>query len=225
MNGEVRFGRLATTVILMDEDPEVLKENLKLLVGEFNSIGFVVRVESYNAQAAWMGSLPGHWEPNVRKPLVHTVNFAHMLPLASVWPGTEMCPNPMYAPNSPPLMVCLTDGTTPFRLNLHYGGIGHTLIFGPTGSGKSTLLAMLATQFRRYKNAQIYAFDKGMSMFPLTLAASGTHYDLGEGCFSFAPFQWLDEGENEIAWVIDWLEALFTLQGLTLTPGHMEALN
>lgn len=225
MNGEVRFGYLTTTVILMDEDQDVLKESLKLLVSEFNSIGFVVRIEKYNAQAAWMGSLPGHWKPNERRPLVHTVNLAHMLPLASVWPGFEICPNPMYPANAPPLMVCLTDGTTPFRLNLHYGDIGHTLIFGPTGSGKSTLLAMLAAQFRRYKNSQIYAFDKGMSMFPLTLAAGGTHYDLGEGGFSFAPFQWLNEGENEIAWVIDWLETLFTLQGLILTPGHMEALN
>jgi type IV secretion system protein VirB4 len=33
------------------------------------------------------------------------------------------------------------------------------------------LLALIAAQFRRYRDAQIFAFDKGRSLLPLTLAA------------------------------------------------------
>jgi type IV secretory pathway VirB4 component len=75
----------------------------------------------------------------------------------------------------------VASGSTPFRLNLHVDDVGHTLIFGPTGSGKSTLLALIAAQFRRYAGAQVFAFDKGRSLLPLTLASGGDHYEVGEG--------------------------------------------
>jgi type IV secretion system protein TrbE len=48
---------------------------------------------------------------------------------------------------APALIERKTDGTTPFRLNLHAGDVGHTLIVGPTGAGKSVLLSLLAMQW------------------------------------------------------------------------------
>ena len=45
-----------------------------------------------------------------------------------------------------------TEGSTPFRFSLHVGDVGHTLIVGPTGAGKSVLLALMAMQFRRYRD-------------------------------------------------------------------------
>jgi type IV secretion system protein VirB4 len=91
-------------------------------------------------------------------------------------------------------MYCATDGSTPFRLNLHVDDLGHTLIFGPTGSGKSTLLAIIAAQFRRYPDASIFCFDKGNSMFPICKAAGGTHYDVGgdDSTLAFCPLQRID---------------------------------
>ena len=49
--------------------------------------------------------------------------------------------------DTPPLLYCQTTGNTPFRLNLHYTDVGHTLIVGPTGSGKSVLLGTLQSAF------------------------------------------------------------------------------
>jgi hypothetical protein len=46
--------------------------------------------------------------------------------------------------------------TSPFRLSLHVGDVGHTLIAGPTGVGKSVLLAL---QFCCYPGGQISAID------------------------------------------------------------------
>lgn len=222
--GEARFGFLTTTIILMDESEDLLKEHLKMLVTEFNSIGFVVREESYNTFEAWQGSIPGNSWANARKPMINTLSLAHMLPLASIWPGYEICPCPFYPAASPPLMVCTTDGSTPFRLNLHENDVGHTLLFGPTGAGKSTFLALTAAQFRRYKNAKIFAFDKGMSLFPLVTACGGSHMDLGEG-LSFAPFQWMHESESEYLWLFGWLEVLLDLVGIKMNPGQLNSLN
>ena len=102
---------------------------------------------------AWLGTLPGHLRPNVRRPLIHTLNLADLLPLATVWPGLENNPCPLYPEDSPPLLHAATAGATPFRLNLHVGDVGHTLVFGPTGAGKSVLLCTVAAQFRRYEGA------------------------------------------------------------------------
>ena len=123
---------------------------------------------------AYLGSLPGHGVENVRRPLFNTMNLADLLPTRPSGPGSE-APCPLYPPLSPPLMHCVTQGATPFRLNLHVRDVGHTFLFGPTGAGKSTPWAH-ACPPRRYPGMAIYAFDKGLSLYPLARAAGGRHF-------------------------------------------------
>ncbi|HBF57543.1 MAG TPA: hypothetical protein DDW72_27205, partial [Afipia sp.] len=73
-------------------------------------------------------------------PPISTLNLAHMIPLSAVWAGPER--DEHFA--APPLLFGKTEGSTPFRLSLHVGDVGHTLIVGPTGAGKSVLLALMA---------------------------------------------------------------------------------
>jgi len=226
-SGEARFGYLTSVVILLGEDEAELRKNALYLGSEIEALGFTTRIETYNTMEAWLGSLPGNSKPNVRRPLITTMNLPHLLPLASVWPGSETCPCPFYPPGSPPLLVCTTDGSTPFRLNLHAGDLGHTLIFGPTGAGKSTLLALIAAQFRRYPESTIFAFDKGMSLFPLCLGAGGDHYDIGgeDAVLSFAPLQRIDESEEEMTWAAVWIADLLKLQKVEVAPRHKNLIN
>jgi type IV secretion system protein VirB4 len=157
---------------------------------------------------------------------MHTLNFADLIPTNTIWTGAEKCPNPFYPQNSPALMYCVTNGSTPFRLNLSVRDLGHTLIFGPTGSGKSTLLATLAAQFRRYEGMHIYAFDKGMSMYPLTKAVGGQHFALGgseETQLNFCPLQYLETASDQ-AWAAGWIEDILTLNGLKVSPMQRNAI-
>jgi type IV secretion system protein VirB4 len=82
-----------------------------------------------NAVEAWLGSIPGNPYANVRQPIVHTLNLAHMMPVSAVWAGPETNRHL----EAPPLMMAETRGSTPFRLDLHVGDVGHTLVVGPTG--------------------------------------------------------------------------------------------
>src|SRR3546814_11058211 len=75
---------------------------------------------------------------NVRQPIVHTLNLAHLMPLSSVWAGAARNAHL----DGPPLLYAETSGSTPFRLSTHVGDVGHILIVGPTGAGKSVLLAL-----------------------------------------------------------------------------------
>jgi type IV secretory pathway VirB4 component len=174
----VAYGYYTPVIVLFDDDEARLREKAEAVRRLIQAEGFGARIETVNATEAFLGSLPGNWYANIREPLINTRNLADLIPLNSVWSGGGEAPCPFYPPASPPLMQ-VASGSTPFRLNLHVDDVGHTLIFGPTGSGKSTLLALIAAQFRRYAFAQVFAFDKGRSMLPLTLAAGGDHYEIG----------------------------------------------
>jgi type IV secretion system protein VirB4 len=215
----VVYGYYTSVIVLMDDNRETLGENAREIRRIIQNLGFSCRIETINAIEAWLGSLPGHGVQNVRRPLMNTMNLADLLPLASVWPGREHNSCPFYPPKSPPLLYAATEGATPFRLNLHIGDTGHTLIFGPTGAGKSTLLATIAAQFRRYPNATIFAFDKGRSMLPLTLAAGGDHYEIaGESdALHFCPLAHIDT-DSEQAWAEEWIATLVQLQGIRVRP-------
>ena len=227
-SGLVIYGYYTSVVILMETDREKLEDSARQFKRLINNLGFNARLETVNTVEAWLGSLPGHSAPNLRRPMMHTMHLADMLPLSSVWAGRDHAPCPFYPPNSPPLMHVATDGSTPFRLNLHCGDLGHTLMFGPTGSGKSTALALIAAQFLRYPDATVFAFDKGNSLEPLTRAVGGQHFnvagDSDESDLCFAPLMQLDQ-PGEIGWADDWLADLIELQGLKLKPAQRAELH
>ena len=128
-------------------------------------------------------------------------------------------------PASPPLLFAATTGATPFRLNLHVSDLGHTLVVGPPGAGKSTLLATMAAQWFRYPRAQVFAFDKGYSLFTLTRAAGGGFYDIGGEAkrWQFCPLREIDD-PADVAWAVEWLEGLCALQDVKITPRERNAL-
>ena len=219
--GLVGGGYYTSVVILMHEDRGQLEAAALKLQKAIFSLGFAARIETLNTLDAWMGSIPGHGVENVRRPIMNTLNLAHLLPVSSIWTGENSAPCPYYPANAPALMYAVTTGHSPFRLNLHVRDLGHTIMFGPTGAGKSTALATLIVQFLRYEGMTIYAFDKGMSLYVLTRACQGRHYMIsGEADrLKFAPLQHLQTSEDRV-WAAEWLETVLELNGVTATPAQ-----
>ena len=112
-SGMVAVGYYTSVVVLMDEDRSQLEEAARQMEKAINRLGFAARIESINTMDAWLGSLPGHGVENVRRPLLNTMNLADLLPTSSIWTGSQTAPCPMYPPNSPALMHCITHGATP----------------------------------------------------------------------------------------------------------------
>ncbi len=233
----VAFGHLTTTITVSDVDRARADDKVRAVERIVNGLGFTTIRESLNAVEAWLGSLPGHVYANVRQPLVHTLNLAHMIPLSSVWAGPARDAHL----DGPPLLYAETSGSTPFRLSTHVGDVGHMLIVGPTGAGKSVLLALLALQFRRYPHSQVYIFDKGFSARAAVLAMGGAHHALGLGgdssqadrghaggdgeahAIAFQPLRYIHRGD-ERAWAAEWIAALLTHEKVAVTPDIKEAL-
>ena len=93
----------------------------------------------------------------------------------------------------------MTSGATPFRYATHVDDVGHQLVVGPTGAGKSVFLALLQLQFRRYRGAQVYVFDKRFSSRAAVLAMGGRHHGLAaEAGLAFQPLRQIDDaGERQ----------------------------
>lgn len=215
----VRFGHYTSVVVLMEESLEKLKLGTTTVVKAIRDMGFAARVEDINAVEAYFGSLPGEGVANVRKPILHSLNLSHLLPTTSFWAGPERNPCPFYKEDNFPLLYGRGAGATPFRLTLHVGDVGHTLILGPTGSGKSTLLNLIIAQQMRYKGAKVFGFDKGLSAYIPVKAMGGTHYEVGgdNSSLAFCPLAHVDK-LAERAWAEEWIEILLTLNGVVVGP-------
>jgi type IV secretion system protein VirB4 len=215
---------VTATIVVWDADPRAADEKLRLAEKVIQGRDFTAMVESVNAVDAWLGSLPGHAYANVRQPPLSTLNLAHMIPLSAMWAGPERDEHF----GSPPLLYGKTEGSTPFRLSLHVGDVGHTLVVGPTGAGKSVLLALMALQFRRYARSQIFAFDFGGSIRAATLAMGGDWHDLGGGLtdgaqasVSLQPLARIQD-TYERAWAADWIVAILAREAIPISPDVKE---
>ena len=217
---------VTATVTVWDADPRTADEKLRLVEKVIQGRDFTAMSETINAVDAWLGSLPGHVYANVRQPPISTLNLAHMIPLSAVWAGPERDEHF----GAPPLLYGKTEGSTPFRFSLHVGDVGHTLVVGPTGAGKSVLLALIALQFRRYPDAQVFAFDFGGSIRAAALAMGGDWHDLGgsltDGAATSVSLQPLARVHetHERAWAADWVAAILAREGVTITPEVKEHL-
>lgn len=215
---------VTATIVVWDADPRAADEKLRLAEKVIQGRDFTAVVETVNAVDAWLGSLPGHAYANVRQPPLSTLNLAHMIPLSAMWAGPERDEHF----GGPPLLYGKTEGSTPFRLSLHVGDVGHTLVAGPTGAGKSVLLALMALQFRRYPQSQVFTFDFGGSIRAATLAMGGDWHDLGggltEGAQASVSLQPLARIHDtyERAWAADWIVAILAREAVPITPDAKE---
>ncbi len=216
----VAYGLFTATVTVWDQDQDRVADKVKTIGRVLRSRGFVVAEETLNAVEAWLSSLPGQCYANLRQPPVSSLNLVHMVSLSSIWAGPERNQHL----DGPPLLHARTAGSTPFRLVLHQGDVGHTLIVGPTGAGKSVLLNVLDLQFRRYDGALVFRFDKGRSSMASILGMAGSFYELkADGEVAFQPLARIDD-PGERAWAAEWVQMLLAQEGVALAPDIKEAV-
>lgn len=216
------YGYYTTSIVITGDSSDEADTRAKIVAQVIDNIGYKAKIEDLNAVDAWMGTLPGNVGRNVRRHLVSCANLIHMMPLSTIWAGDAR----NYHLQGPPLLYTQTLGNTPFRLNLHVGDVGHTLIVGPTGAGKSVLLNQLNGSFRKYRDGRVFVFDKGASSYVLTQGVGGKFFDLGneeKGALSFQPLAQIDD-EKERQWVLEWLCDYVRQENLEITPERKQLI-
>jgi type IV secretion system protein TrbE len=221
------FGYLTTTVTVWDLDLEQARRKSQRVKEVIQSRGFTVKDETLNSTHAWLGSLPGHVYANVRRPLVSSMNLAHLMPLSSVWAGDAVNRHlESVCGVGTPHLSCSTTGSTPFRLHLAVGDVGHTLVIGPTGAGKSTLLGMLGLGWLKYPRGQVIVFDKDRSARAATLAVGGACYEPGNerAPVAFQPLAHIDQGPERV-WAAQFVATLLAAQSVAVDHAIQSAVD
>ena len=214
--GVVNFGYLTQTIVVWDEDFSRAEDKRLMMEQALRAQGFIPTTEELNSVEAWLGTIPGDSFHNVRQPLLHSLNFVHVMPTTSIWAGPEYVPHL----NGPALLVGTGRGSMPFRMNLYDGDTGDFLIVGKKGSGKSAVLAMMCAQWQKYAGgtARVIAFDNGRSLRALTAAVDGTWMDLTPGkTLPLQPLAQIDQ-EAEIVWASEWISDVLECERIILTP-------
>lgn len=174
-NQELSFGSYCGNIVLYDEDLKILEFSVSILIKELENLGFSPRLETLNTTEAYLGSLPGHFHENIRRPMISSEVFIDLVAINKVYNGEQFCPNPLIGKECGPLMQATLASKENFYLNLFSHDLGNSLIVGPPGAGKSVLLGAIVNSFYRYKNAKVFVFDKGFSFYALCKALGGQH--------------------------------------------------
>lgn len=221
----VGLGYYNSCIMVWDNDYDKAMAKLRVVMNIIESSGIRTKEETFGAFDAFLGLTAGDVYHNIRRPLVSTGNYAHALPLSAVWSGmrhnkhtNEICGV------DAPLVTCSTNYGTQFFLNLNEGDVGHTLIFGPTGAGKSTLLQLLEISFLKYRNAQVFILDKGMSALTLTLAVGGDYINPSHDHMAFQPLAEIHD-RTERVWAAEFIETLLEMQNVSVTAGMSISIN
>ncbi len=213
---DTMFGSYCATVCISDENFANLEKISCSIVRRIEDLGFACRLETVNAIEAFLGSLPGHVEENVRRPMVNHEVLTDLLPLSQAWIGESICPHPMIGRNNTPLIQCHSgSGRGLFYLNLHDRDLGNTIVIGPPGAGKSVLLGEIMLNFLRYQDAKVFAFDKGWSFYALTRALEGEHLRFDNNKASFCPLEYIDTTED-LEFALEYIETMARLCSVEL---------
>jgi type IV secretion system protein VirB4 len=232
-NDTAAFGLCTATVVTWHSDPIRAREQGSALKKLIESRGFIVVDEAHNSLEAFLGSLPGHVPANVRRPMIHTQNLAHMMPLSAMWTGDPVNKHLLKVSGVGHPHIFATSGGSPFALNFNPddSDAGMPFIVGPRGSGKSTLGAHAANLWNKYTGGRIIIYDYGGSARASTLA----HMSVPGYAQYFAPgnakaplmIQPLRQIHDaaERVWAAEFVRLLLSLQGGVLTVEVQEKVD
>lgn len=212
-------------VMVWDSSYQKARIKVEKVKAVIKDCGFSSKEETLNSLEAFLSMTAGNIYSNIRRDLVTTGNVAYMLPLNAVWNGVrynefikELCGIDV------PLLTCHTAGGDLFFLQLAVKDVMHFVLFGPTGTGKSVLLTTIEFAFTKYPDYQVIIFDKGASAITATLAMGGEYFEPGnKDVPGFQPLARIDD-PMELAWAVEFIELIFELSGITLSPSQLRSV-
>ena len=179
------FGTFSLTIVAYGPDQDTVQRSVSAVTKVFAGHDATLTDERYNLLNAWLATIPGGADRNLRSMYVLNTNYADLSLLFAIDGGRPR----NEALDAPCLAVLETQQHTPFALNLHRHDVAHTVVLGSTGSGKSFLLNFLITHAQQYRPSTVI-FDLGGGYAHLTRRVGGSYLRIGldHRTFTINPF-------------------------------------
>ena len=205
-NGNYGLGQYSYTLTIFGDSEKDCRANTRDAFSKLTATGFVPYVSTLAAAAAFFSMSPCNFKYRPRIAYLTTVNFAHMAPLHSFFPG-KRTGNPW----GEAVCLLLTPSDQPYYFNFHtstYGKnnfgdktLANTLIIGMSGAGKTVLANFLIACAQKYRTAQdrlsCVFFDKDRGAEIAIRAMGGGYLTLENGKpTGFNPFMLEDTPTN-----------------------------
>ncbi len=133
------FGEFTLSVVVYDEDRTKVEHAVAEFQKLFTQHDSLLYEERYNLLNAFLATVPGNRQFNLRKQWALNSNYADLSFLFTIDSGSKW--NPQL--DKEYLAILESAHSTPYYLNLHYGDVPHAVLLGATGSGKSFLTNFL----------------------------------------------------------------------------------
>ena len=215
------FGEFTLTVVIYDADRLKIEQTIAEFQKLFTQHDGLLYEERYNQLNAYLATIPGNRQFNLRKQWALNSNHADLSFLFTIDTGSKW--NKQL--DKEYLAVLESTHATPFYFNLHYGDVPHAFLLGATGSGKSFATNFMIQSAQKY-NPLTVIFDLGASYQMLTRSFRGTYLNVGlkDPGFSINPFS-LEPTHENINFLYLFLQVLIQASGrYELTPENEKAL-
>jgi type IV secretion system protein VirB4 len=179
------FGAFSLTVVVYGPNVESAQRGVAACMKAFAAHDATLIDERYNLLNAWLATIPGGSDRNLRSMYVLNTNYADLSFLFSVDAGRPR----NETLGAPCLAILETDQHTPYCLNLHRHDVAHSVVLGSTGSGKSFLLNFLIAHAQQYRPYTVI-FDLGGGYEHVTQRLGGGYLRIGldHRAFTINPF-------------------------------------
>lgn len=154
----VNFCNQQISIMVLDDDQEILTNNVARASAELSKRGIVHVLEDINLEQTFWAQLPGNFSFLKRMEPTTVDNVAALASLYNFPTGNAT------SPWGAAITLFRTEQGTPHFMNFHDDrGIGHSGIFSPSGGGKTVLLNFLVAQTMKFVPTLVYINNNNRS--------------------------------------------------------------
>jgi type IV secretion system protein VirB4 len=212
---EINYGYHSMTLLISEDDENSLILTRNSLVEILTNSGYGLIQEVIYPVGAFLSTLPGSTDINIRSKLISSRNLSDLIITRSISnsKGENKYLTSKRKLYSPYLCAFNTKSGVPFKFNFHVGDVGHFMIIGPTGGGKSTFVNLMIIMWQKYSPCRVIVIDKDNSCYTTIKSLGGSYIDFKSRDIKLCkmnPLRWIEDDHREFqftSWLICLIEA------------------